>query len=118
MAEEQEKAPEEQVEEEKPAEEKAEEKVEEQAKEEKSVEEKPKEEKAAEEKPKEEKPAGEAAAQDSTLSKKNKKINRLTVDELNAKIKELENANQTKSKYFKHLLHRKEELQPRDEVAV
>ena len=51
-------------------------------------------------------PAGEAVA-----PKKNKKVNRLLADELTQKIADLDGKNQTKSKYYKHLLARKEEAQ-------
>jgi len=51
-------------------------------------------------------PAGEAAA-----PKKNKKVNRLLPDELNLKIADLDGKTQTKSRYYKHLLARKEEAQ-------
>lgn len=51
-------------------------------------------------------PAGDAAA-----AKKNKKVNRLLADELSEKIADLDSKNQTKSKYYKHLLLRKEEAQ-------
>jgi hypothetical protein len=43
--------------------------------------------------------------------KKNKKVNRLLFDELNQKIADLEGKTQTKSRYYKHLLARKEESQ-------
>jgi hypothetical protein len=41
---------------------------------------------------------------------KNSKVNRLKVDELNRKIKEMEEKNLVKSRYYKHLLMRKKEL--------
>jgi hypothetical protein len=40
-----------------------------------------------------------------------KKINMLTKDELAKKIKKMEEANQTGSVYFKHLMERKRELE-------
>ena len=43
---------------------------------------------------------------------KTKKINRLSLDELNVKIKELEETKQIQSKYYGHLLERKSELEP------
>jgi hypothetical protein len=51
------------------------------------------------------------AAQSETTSKRNKKINRLSVEELEKKIEELEKTSQTKTVYYKHLLLRKQELQ-------
>jgi hypothetical protein len=42
--------------------------------------------------------------------RKNQKINRLTVDAIAGKIKELEEKNQTNSKYYQHLILRKKEL--------
>ncbi len=56
-------------------------------------------------------PAPAAPAGDAAPAKKNKKVNRLPADDLNGKIAELESKNQTKSKYYKHLLARKEEAQ-------
>jgi hypothetical protein len=50
-------------------------------------------------------------AQSDATSKRNKKINRLSVEELEKKIEELEKTNQTKTVYYKHLLLRKQELQ-------
>jgi len=41
---------------------------------------------------------------------KKKKINRLTVDELNAKISKMEDNNQTLSVYYKNLVERKNKL--------
>ncbi len=57
-----------------------------------------------EEQPAEGAPQGEAA-------KKNKKINRMPLDEINKKIEALGQANQIKSKYYQHLTQRKNELQ-------
>ncbi|MCU0821097.1 MAG: hypothetical protein MUC95_01325 [Spirochaetes bacterium] len=51
-------------------------------------------------------PAGDAAA-----AKKNKKVNRLSADDITRKIAELEGKNESKSKYYKHLQARKEEAQ-------
>lgn len=51
------------------------------------------------------------ASQSETTSKKNKKINRLSLEELDKKIEELEKADQTKTVYYRHLLLRKQELQ-------
>lgn len=55
------------------------------------------------------------ASQSETTSKKNKKINKLSLEELNKKIEELEKAGQTKNVYYRHLLLRKQELQPSTE---
>lgn len=53
----------------------------------------------------------EQSIQNETISKKNKKINQFSMDELNQKIEEMGKANQTKSRYYKHLLERRDELQ-------
>jgi hypothetical protein len=58
---------------------------------------------------KEEQPAEGAAQGDA--SKKNKKINRLTLNEISKKIEALGQANQVKSKYYQHLMQRKNEFQ-------
>jgi hypothetical protein len=58
---------------------------------------------------KEEKPA-EGAAQ-GEAARKNKKINRMTSEEINKKIEALVQANQIKSKYYQHLTQRKNEQQ-------
>ena len=42
---------------------------------------------------------------------KKKKINKLTLEEINKIIEELENKNQIQSNYYQHLQHRKDELQ-------
>jgi hypothetical protein len=42
---------------------------------------------------------------------KKKKINRFTPEELDAKIKEVEEKNLTQSVYYKHLINRKNELE-------
>lgn len=42
---------------------------------------------------------------------KNKKINRLNAEQLNAKISDFDSKNQTKSIYYKHLLQRKRETE-------
>ena len=55
--------------------------------------------------------AEEETTQSETPSKKNKKINKLSIEELNAKIEELKKGNHTNSRYYKHLLIRKQELQ-------
>ncbi|HOO72380.1 MAG TPA: hypothetical protein PK926_11515 [Spirochaetota bacterium] len=49
---------------------------------------------------------GEAAA-----AAKTKKVNRLGLQAINDKMKELEEKNQASSRYFKHLLQRKKELE-------
>ncbi len=56
----------------------------------------------------EEKTAEAAAPQES----KKKKINKLTLAELNKKIAEIEETNFTFSIYYKHLKQRQKELQP------
>jgi len=48
---------------------------------------------------------------DSSAVNKKKKINRLLIEELNSKIEEIVKTNMTKSKYYKHLLQRKKELE-------
>ncbi len=54
-------------------------------------------------------PGGEEATQPS--SQKKKKINRLTIEDLNSKIEELEKKNQTQALYYKHLVDRKKEIE-------
>jgi len=49
-------------------------------------------------------PSGESA------TKKQKKVNRLSIDAINKKISELEEKNHRNSRYYKHLLMRKNEL--------
>ncbi|GEM_PF-2367548 len=53
-------------------------------------------------------PAPESAA---AAKSKNKKINKLPLDQLNKKIDELEKAGQAKSKYFHQLILRRQSLQ-------
>ena len=85
------------------------EEVKEEATEEKAVEEKAAEEAAAgetaapEEKPAaaEEKPAAAEAPVSAPEPEKKKKINKLTMEELNKKIKKMEEAGQMKSRYYK-----------------
>jgi hypothetical protein len=55
----------------------------------------------------------QAAQTEGAAAKKNSKINRLTTAELNSKIAAFEQSNQTKSKYYKHLLERRQEIQPK-----
>ena len=55
--------------------------------------------------------AEEEIPQSEASSKKNKKINKLSIDELNQKIEEFEKANQKNSRYYKHLVIRRQELQ-------
>ncbi len=43
---------------------------------------------------------------------KKKKVNRLSLNDINNKIEELNKASHTRSKYYQHLLVRKNELQP------
>lgn len=45
--------------------------------------------------------------------KKTKKVNKLTLAELDKKISDFESSQQTKSVYFKHLLQRKREIESR-----
>jgi len=93
-----EKAPEQAPEKEAPAEEKA---PEEAAAEEQA----PAEEKAPE------KAASEEAPESAPAPEKKKKINRLTPEELNKKIKMIEESGQVKSRYYKHLVQRKNEME-------
>ncbi len=93
------------------ANENAEEVKEEKATEEKAAEEKPAEETAAAETAAEEKPAGEEAPVSAPEPEKKKKINRLTMEELNKKIKKMEDADQMKSRYYKDLIRRKNEME-------
>ncbi len=58
----------------------------------------------------EEKPATEETAAEATSGSKKNKINRLTEDELKNKIAEMEKNSVTHSKYYKHLIERKNEL--------
>lgn len=55
-------------------------------------------------------PAGGAAAEGAAGAKKNRKINRLDPKDVAAKIEALENTNAIGSKYYKHLLQRKQEI--------
>jgi flagellar biosynthesis GTPase FlhF len=48
---------------------------------------------------------------------KNKKINRLSLDEINAKIEEYQTKNMTKAKYYHHLLERKREIESPKETV-
>lgn len=54
--------------------------------------------------------AGAAATEGAAGAKKNKKINRLEAKDIAGKIEALENSNATGSKYYKHLLQRKQEI--------
>ena len=51
-------------------------------------------------------------AEGQTASKKSRKINKLSLSELEKKIEELEKANHIKSKHYQHLFLRKKELKP------
>lgn len=51
------------------------------------------------------------AAQQESAAKKRAKVNRITLDELNKKIEEMEQAGQTKSRYYIHLTRRRQEMQ-------
>ena len=62
------------------------------------------------EEPQEKKAANSEAAQ-SPSENKIKKINKIPVDKLNNKIKLMEESNNTNSKYYKHLMQRKKELE-------
>lgn len=53
---------------------------------------------------------GAAAPQGAAAAKKNKKVNRLNATDISAKIEALENSNAAGSKYYKHLLQRKQEI--------
>jgi hypothetical protein len=53
----------------------------------------------------------EGTAQGEQKPNKKKKINRLSLDEINKKIEALDQANQIKSKYHQHLVQRRNELQ-------
>jgi hypothetical protein len=53
---------------------------------------------------------GVAAPEGAAGAQKNKKINRLNGKDVAAKIEALESSNATGSKYYKHLLQRKQEL--------
>ena len=59
----------------------------------------------------EEQAAGAAPAEQKPAKKK--KINKLSLEEINKKVEELQKLNQIKSKYHQHLLQRKNELQSR-----
>ena len=52
-----------------------------------------------------------AGADDGASEGKKKKINRLTKAQLEKKIQDLESKNAVKSKYYKHLVERKKELE-------
>ena len=59
----------------------------------------------------EENTQGEATEQaEASQETKNKKINKLSMEELNSKIEALGKDKQTYSRYYKHLLARKQEL--------
>ncbi|MFH0977262.1 MAG: hypothetical protein V1874_15895 [Spirochaetota bacterium] len=53
-----------------------------------------------------------AAGEQQQPSKK-KKMNKLPLDKINNKIEDLAKVNQIQSKYYKHLLDRRSELQPK-----
>jgi hypothetical protein len=53
---------------------------------------------------------GAAAPEGAAAAKKTKKVNRLNVKDITAKIEALENSSATGSKYYKHLLQRKKEI--------
>ena len=67
---------------------------------------------ADEQTPKPEGQAAEGTAQGEQKPSKNKKINKLSLDEINKKIEELSTANHIQSRYYHHLLTRKSELNP------
>ena len=51
------------------------------------------------------------ASEESASAPKVKKINRLSLDQLNTKISEMESKNLQKSIYYKHLVERKKEVE-------
>jgi len=53
-----------------------------------------------------------AETEEKKSEEKTKKINKLSLDELNKKIGELKDKNQIQSKYYGHLMKRKSELEP------
>lgn len=53
----------------------------------------------------------EGATEGAAVKAKNKKINRITLNDLAVKIEEIEKGNATGSKYYKHLLQRKREME-------
>ena len=57
------------------------------------------------------KPEGEVAPQGEAKSDKKKKINKLSLKEIESRIENLTKVNQVQSRYFKQLIQRKEELQ-------
>ena len=62
-------------------------------------------------KPTEEPTDQQAAPGTASAPAKKKKINRLTPDELEAKIKDMTEKNLARGKYHKHLMERKQELE-------
>jgi len=68
------------------------------------------------EEPKKEAPAEAEATKESKeetpANTKNKKINKLSLEELNAKIEDYEKNNMKNSNYYNHLILRKKELEP------
>ncbi len=54
--------------------------------------------------------SGENASENTTAGKKKKKINKLSPEEINERIDNMEKNNLIQSKYYKHLLQRKNEL--------
>lgn len=55
--------------------------------------------------------AEETQGTQEAAEKKNKKVNKLKKELISSKIEELEKGKQTASKYYKHLLQRKMELE-------
>jgi hypothetical protein len=53
---------------------------------------------------------GAAAPEGAAAAKKTKKVNRLNAKDISTKIEALENSHATGSKYYKHLLQRKQEI--------
>jgi hypothetical protein len=53
-----------------------------------------------------------APAQDGAKANKKKKINRLSLNDITSKIDELAKANHFRSKYYQHLVNRKNDMQP------
>jgi hypothetical protein len=53
-----------------------------------------------------------AAAAGEQNANKKKKINRLSLEDINRKIEELGKANHIRTKYYEHLVSRRNEMQP------
>jgi hypothetical protein len=55
---------------------------------------------------------GAAAVQGEQKASTKQKINRLSLNDINSKIEELAKGSHTRSKYYEHLLARRNEIQP------